>query len=68
MKLNPQLIKKKGKGEFVVLPVEEFQAMTDLIEKYEDLRDLRAAEKISRIESNPDTRGDRYSRFVEAGK
>ncbi len=47
MKLNPQLITKKGKGEFVVLPVKEFQAMTDLIEKYEDLRCLRAAKKKS---------------------
>ena len=39
MKLNPQLIKKQGKSEFVVLPIEEFEAMTELIEDYEDLND-----------------------------
>ena len=41
MKLNPQLIKSKGKSEFVVLPVEEFEAMTELIEDYEDYEDLK---------------------------
>ncbi|MCI5157133.1 MAG: type II toxin-antitoxin system Phd/YefM family antitoxin [Candidatus Electrothrix sp. AUS1_2] len=43
MKLNPQLIKRQGKSEFVVLPIEEFEAMTELIEDYEDLRELRDA-------------------------
>ena len=48
MKLNPQLIKSKGKSEFVVLPIEEFEAMTELIEDYEDLRVLRDAKEKSR--------------------
>ncbi|CAK8716248.1 Antitoxin [Candidatus Electrothrix laxa] len=47
MKLNPQLIKKQGKSEFVVLPIEEFEAMTELIEDYEDLRELRDAKEKS---------------------
>ena len=47
MKINPQLIKSKGKSEFVVLPIEEFEAMTELIEDYEDLRVLRDAKKQS---------------------
>lgn len=37
MKLNPQLIKRQGKSEFVVL----------LIEDYEDLRELRDAKEKS---------------------
>ncbi|MGB5687316.1 MAG: hypothetical protein WBM35_16020 [Candidatus Electrothrix sp.] len=48
MKLNPQVIKSKGKSEFVVLPIEEFEAMTELIEDYEDLRVLRDAKEKSR--------------------
>ncbi|MCI5217791.1 MAG: type II toxin-antitoxin system Phd/YefM family antitoxin [Candidatus Electrothrix sp. LOE2] len=48
MKLNPQLIKSKGKSEFVVLPIEEFEAMTELIEDCEDLRVLRDAKEKSR--------------------
>ena len=47
MKLNPQLIKRQGKSEFVVLPIEEFEAMTELIEDYEDLRELRDAKEKS---------------------
>ncbi len=47
MKLNPQLIKKGGKNEFVVLSVEEFEAMTELIEDYEDLKELRYAKEKS---------------------
>lgn len=41
VKLHPQLIKKQGKNEFVVLPIEEYEALTDLVEDYEDLKDLR---------------------------
>ena len=48
MKLNPQLIKSKWKSEFVVLPIEEFEVMTELIEDYEDLRVLRDAKEKSR--------------------
>lgn len=45
MKLHPQIIEKKGKKEFVVLPFDEYQALTELMLDYEDLRDLRAAKE-----------------------
>jgi len=45
MKLHPELIKKEGQGEFVVLPVGEYQALTELVNDYEDLMDLRAAKQ-----------------------
>jgi PHD/YefM family antitoxin component YafN of YafNO toxin-antitoxin module len=47
MELHPQLIQKAGRNEFVVLPIEEFEAMTELIETYEDLRELREAKEQS---------------------
>jgi len=39
-----QTIKENGKVKFVVLPVESFQAILDLIEDESDLRDIREAE------------------------
>lgn len=45
MKLHPQIIAKEGKNEFVVLPYEEYQALTELMYDYEDLRDLREEDK-----------------------
>ncbi len=50
MKLHPQIIEKEGKKEFVVLPFEEYQALTELLLDYEDLRDLREAKEESRGE------------------
>jgi hypothetical protein len=41
MELNPQVIQKKGKREFVILPYEEFVKIVEFLEDYEDLRDLR---------------------------
>ncbi len=41
MKSHPQLIEKQGKNEFVVLPIDEFKALTSLLKDYEDLKDLR---------------------------
>jgi Antitoxin Phd_YefM, type II toxin-antitoxin system len=43
MRLNPQIIEKGGKKEFVVLPYEEYQAIEELMEDYMDLIDLREA-------------------------
>jgi hypothetical protein len=51
MVLHPQLIEKNGKKEFVVLPFDEYCALTELIEDYEDLKDLREA----KAESKNDT-------------
>ncbi|MDP2902748.1 MAG: hypothetical protein Q8N96_06530 [Methylovulum sp.] len=45
MELHPQLIEKEGRKEFVVLPFNEFQALTELMNDYEDLMDLRAAKE-----------------------
>ncbi len=45
MKLHPQVIEKEGRNEFVVLPFEEYKALTELIHDYEDLRDLREAKE-----------------------
>ncbi len=43
MQLNPQIIEKGGKKEFVILPYEEYQAIEELMEDYMDLIDLREA-------------------------
>ncbi len=40
MELHPQILQKNGKNEFVVLPYEEFEALRELAEDYEDLYDL----------------------------
>ena len=45
IELHPEILKKNGKDEFVVLPYEEFTALKDLLDDYEDLIDLRAAKK-----------------------
>ena len=45
MKLHPQMIGTEGRKEFVVLPFEEYQALTELMEDYEDLMDLRKAKE-----------------------
>ncbi len=52
MKLHPQVIEKEGKNEFVVLPYEKFQALTELINDYEDLMDLREAKKEANTEKS----------------
>ena len=43
MNMHPQVIEKEGKKEFVVLPYEEFLAIKESLEDYEDLKDLREA-------------------------
>ncbi len=43
MSIHPQIIEKAGKKEFVVLPYEEFVAMQEALEDYEDLKALREA-------------------------
>ena len=52
MKLHPQLIEKEGRKEFVVLPFEEYQALTELVSDYEDLRDLREEKEKSKNQKN----------------
>lgn len=39
--LHPSYIQKEGKKEYVVLPVDEFTRIKDLLSDYEDLMELR---------------------------
>lgn len=48
MDLHPQVIEKDGKKEFIVLPYEEFTALEEILQNYEDLLDLRAAKEESK--------------------
>ncbi|MBK7380866.1 MAG: type II toxin-antitoxin system Phd/YefM family antitoxin [Ignavibacteriales bacterium] len=43
MELEPQIIKKDGENEFVVLPYNEYLKIKQALEDYEDLIDLRKA-------------------------
>ena len=51
MSIHPQVIEKEGKKEFVVLPYEEFLAIKESLEDFEDLKDLREAKAESFDES-----------------
>ena len=46
MDLNPQVLEKDGKKEFVVLSYEEFLKIQEELENYEDLRILREAKQM----------------------
>ncbi len=52
MTLHPQIIEKEEKKEFVVLPYEEFIAIKEELENYEDLKDLREAKENSMHEES----------------
>ncbi len=41
MTLHPQVIEKKGRKEFVVLPYKEFLSIQEALEDFEDLKELR---------------------------
>ena len=43
MELEPQIIKKDGENEFVVLPYNDYLKIRQALEDYEDLIDLRKA-------------------------
>lgn len=45
MNLHPQFIGQDGSDQYVVLPIEEFRAITDALEDYQDLQDLRSAKE-----------------------
>ena len=46
-KLHPQILKRDGKPNFVVLPYEEFVALS---EELDDLRDSRAIRDVARAD------------------
>jgi len=50
MALHPQVIEKKGKKEFVVLPYEEFLSIQEALEDFEDLKELRKEKEKSKSE------------------
>jgi PHD/YefM family antitoxin component YafN of YafNO toxin-antitoxin module len=50
MSIHPQVIEKDGKKEFVVIPYDEFLAIQDQLEDYQDLMDLREAKRESQDE------------------
>ena len=52
--LKPQIIKKEGKKEYVVIPYEEFLKVQEELDNYEDLRCLRKAKE---AENNAPTVG-----------
>jgi hypothetical protein len=43
MELRPQIIKKDGENEYVVLPYEDYLKIREALDDYEDLVDLRKA-------------------------
>ena len=45
MDIKPQVIKKNGKKEFVILPYEEFLKIQEQLEDYDDLRALCEAKQ-----------------------
>jgi len=45
LKLHPEILKKNGKKQFVVLPYEEFLALQERLADAEDLMELRKAKR-----------------------
>jgi PHD/YefM family antitoxin component YafN of YafNO toxin-antitoxin module len=45
IELHPEILKKNGKSEFVVLPFDEYTALQELLADYQDLIDLRTAKQ-----------------------
>jgi hypothetical protein len=43
MNLHPQFIGKEGSEEYAVTPIEEFWAVAEALEDYQELQDLRSA-------------------------
>ena len=46
IKLHPEVLKKNGINEFVILPYDEFVALQNLLEDAQDLADLREAVRL----------------------
>jgi PHD/YefM family antitoxin component YafN of YafNO toxin-antitoxin module len=50
MAIHPQVIERKGKKEFVVLPYEEFLSVQEALGDFEDLKELRKEKEKSKSE------------------
>lgn len=46
IKLHPEVLKKNGVNEFVILPYDEFVALQKLLADAQDLTDLREAVRL----------------------
>jgi hypothetical protein len=62
--LNPQIIKKDGNNEFVVLPYIEFIELKKMLEDYEDILALRTA-KSETINEPPVSYQDVYNQIID---
>ena len=45
LELHPEILRKNGRNEFVVLPYEEFLAIRERLEDAEDVLELRSAKQ-----------------------
>ncbi len=45
MDINPRVLERDGKKEFVIITYEEYEQMREQLCDYEDLRDLRDAKR-----------------------
>ena len=52
MTLHPQIIEREGEKGIIILPYEEFIAIKEELENYEDLKDLREAKESSKHEKS----------------
>ncbi len=48
IELHPEILKKNGVSEFVILPYDEFVALQSLLADAQDLADLREAVKMEK--------------------
>ena len=48
MDINPQILEKNGRKEFVIFPYEDFLKIQEELDNYEDLRSLREAKEKER--------------------
>jgi PHD/YefM family antitoxin component YafN of YafNO toxin-antitoxin module len=48
MTLHPQIIEKKGKKEFVIIPYEEFLLIQEALDDLDDIRELRKEKELSK--------------------
>lgn len=47
-RMKAQVLKKNGKKEFAILPWEDYIKIQEMLEDYEDLRELRKAKEESK--------------------
>ncbi|MBK1640583.1 prevent-host-death family protein [Chromatium okenii] len=45
MNLHPQFIGQNGAEEYAILPIKEFRALTEVLEDYQDIKNLRSAKR-----------------------